>query len=121
MHSPDGAQLQTGEKVSFTIPPPLVPSSDQIFARTAVSRMERYNAMHNVASALSFEYTIKILATNEEQSYTIAMTAGQYSASDVVSAISTSLDPRLTFTYDSKAYKFTLATTDSTLYSFTLT
>jgi hypothetical protein len=59
MCSPDGTQLQTGERVSFTITPPLAPSSDQIFARIAVSRMECYNAMYNVPSALSFEYTIK--------------------------------------------------------------
>jgi hypothetical protein len=48
------------------------------------------------------------------------MAAGQYAASDVLSALSTSLDTRLTFTYDSKAYKFTLAAIDSTLYSFAL-
>jgi hypothetical protein len=120
MYSPDGTQLQTGEKFSFTITPPLIPSLDQIFARIAVSRMECYNAMYNIPSALSFEYTIKTLATNAEQSYTITMAAGQYAASDVLSALFTSLDTRLTFTYDSKAYKFTLAVANSDLSSLAL-
>jgi hypothetical protein len=77
-------------------------------------------AMYNVPSALSFEYTIETLATNEEQSYTIAMAAGQYAASDALSALSASLDTHLTFTYDSKAYKFTLAVANSSLSSLAL-
>jgi hypothetical protein len=82
--------------------------------------MECYNAVYNVPSALSFEYTIKTLATNAEQAYTIALAARQYAASDVLSALSTSLDTRLTFTYDSKAYKFTLAVANSDLSTFAL-
>jgi hypothetical protein len=56
LSSTDGTRLQTGEKISLTIAPPLVPSSDQISARVAVSRMECYNAMYTVASALRRTY-----------------------------------------------------------------
>jgi hypothetical protein len=120
MSSLDGTQLQSGEVYSFTISPPLVPSSDQIFARIALTRMECYNAAYNVPSLLSFQYTIQTLSTSAHQTYTINLSPGQYGTSDLQTALSSFLDSRLTFTYDSKAYTFTLASTNDTLYSFSL-
>jgi hypothetical protein len=69
MYSADGTQLQTGEKVSFTITPPLTPSSDQIFARIAVSRMvftydsQAYTFTLSVTDSTLYSFALGALAS----------------------------------------------------------
>jgi hypothetical protein len=49
--SKDGTAATTaGESYGFTLNPPLSPTSDQIFARVAVSHMEFYNTLYNITT-----------------------------------------------------------------------
>jgi hypothetical protein len=113
--------LSSGERYGFTINPALSPSSDQIFARIAVSRMEFYNTLYNVTSDFTeFVYTIVNILTNTSSTHTLTLTPGQYSATDLATIFTAGLDSRLTFVYNSNTYMFTMAAADSTTYNFYL-
>jgi hypothetical protein len=122
LFSTDGTALtSTGESYSFTINPALAPASDQIFARVAVSHMEFYNTMYNITTDFTeFEYTIINILINVSSSYTLTLTPGQYSTTDIAALFTTGLDSRLTFVYNSNTYLFTMAVADSTTHNFYL-
>jgi hypothetical protein len=107
MCSKDGiAATSTGESYSFTINPALAPTSDQIFARVAVSHMEFYSTIYNITTDFTeFEYTIVNILTNTSSSYTLTLTPGQYSTTDIAAPFAAGLDSRLTFVYNSNIYQ----------------
>jgi hypothetical protein len=86
--------------------------------RIAIIHVEVYNIIYNITSDFTdFEYVL----VDTEQAPRHTLTPGQYSVSDVADAIHCRARLRLSFTYTSNIYLFTMEVDDTATYAFYLT
>jgi hypothetical protein len=83
--------------------------------------MEFYNTIYNITTDFTeFEYTIINIHTSVASSFTLTLTPGQYSTTDIAALFTAGLDSGPSFVYNSNTYQFTMAVADSTTYNFYL-
>jgi hypothetical protein len=106
---------EDGEKRSFTINPAVTPSSDQILAHIAITRVECYNCIYSITSDfIDCEYVLVNTGTSTSTYLALTLTPAQYSVSDITNVFTAGLGSRLSFTYNSNAYMFTMEVDDAT-------
>jgi hypothetical protein len=71
--------------------------------------VEFYNYIYTITSDFTdFEYVLVNTTTNTSTYLTLTLNPGQYSVSDIADAFTAGLDSRLSFTYNSNTYLFTM-------------